>query len=80
MSIIPALGKLRQEDYNFEASLDYIVPGEPRLHYKPCLKKKKKKSQNKNFLPNKVVYTCNPSNGEAEARGRIMSSRPVWIT
>jgi hypothetical protein len=43
MSIIPALGKLRQEDYNFEASLDYIVPGEPRLHYKPCLKKKKKK-------------------------------------
>jgi hypothetical protein len=35
MSIIPALGKLRQEDLKFEACLSYIA--------RPCLKMKKKK-------------------------------------
>jgi hypothetical protein len=33
-SVIPALQKLRQEDYKFKASVDYIM--------KPGLKKKKK--------------------------------------
>jgi hypothetical protein len=32
MSVIPAFGRLRQEDYEFEASRCYIV--------KPCLKSK----------------------------------------
>jgi hypothetical protein len=37
-TVIPALGRLRREDYKFEVSLGYIV--------KPCLKKtiKEKKS------------------------------------
>jgi hypothetical protein len=38
-TVIPALGKLRQEDYEFEASLVYIV--------KLCLKKKKRKKKKK---------------------------------
>jgi hypothetical protein len=44
--IIPALGRLRQEDYEFKASMDYIA----RLP----LKKKKKKSR---ML---MAHTCNP--------------------
>jgi hypothetical protein len=32
-SIIPELGKLKQEDHKFEVSLDYIM--------RPCLKKQK---------------------------------------
>jgi hypothetical protein len=37
--VIPALGKLRQEDCEFQASLDYTV--------RSCLKKKKKKKKKK---------------------------------
>jgi hypothetical protein len=37
MTIIPALERVRQEDLEFEASLDFIG--------RPCLKKEKKKIQ-----------------------------------
>jgi hypothetical protein len=47
-TVIPALGKLRQEDYEFEASLVYIV--------KLCLKKKKKKEKEKERKKMKKRY------------------------
>jgi hypothetical protein len=33
--VFPALGRLRQDDHEFETTLDYVA--------RPCLKKKKKK-------------------------------------
>jgi hypothetical protein len=38
-AITPALGRLRQEDYEFQVSLGYTG--------RPCLKKKKKKPKEK---------------------------------
>jgi hypothetical protein len=35
MPVIPTLGKLRQEEHKFKASLDHIV--------RPCVKKKERK-------------------------------------
>jgi hypothetical protein len=39
MPVIPAIGRLKQEDTEFQVSLEYTV--------RPCLKKKKKKNQQK---------------------------------
>ena len=51
MPLIPALGRQRQADFEFEASLVYKVSSRTaRATEKPCLKKTKKK---KYLLPNK---------------------------
>jgi hypothetical protein len=41
MSVIPALGRLRQGAHKFKTNLGYIV--------RPCLKKKKKKQMTKTY-------------------------------
>jgi hypothetical protein len=56
MHVIPALGRLRQEDPEFKARIDHIG--------RPCLKKRKWKEI---VSPVMVVHTCNPSTREAEA-------------
>jgi hypothetical protein len=43
MSVIPALGRLRQEDHEFSVSLDYIV--------RPGLKNQKKKVSFSHLVP-----------------------------
>jgi hypothetical protein len=42
MPIITALGRLKQEDREFKATLDYMADFKSRLGYivRPCLKKK----------------------------------------
>jgi hypothetical protein len=42
MPVIPALGKVRQEDHKLEVSLDYITISRPAWDYimKPCLTNK----------------------------------------
>jgi hypothetical protein len=44
MFIIPALGRLRQEDGEFEASLGYIASSSLGHIVRICLTKKKKKT------------------------------------
>jgi hypothetical protein len=48
-AITPALGRLRQEDYEFQVSLGYTG--------RPCLKKKKK-NQKKRKHQKKINYLC----------------------
>jgi hypothetical protein len=65
MPVIPALGKLRQEDYEFEARLSYKV--------KPVLKKEKKKKRKKKKKGLKSV-TC-LRKPEREEQTKLKSSR-----
>jgi hypothetical protein len=52
MFIIPALGRLRQEDGEFEASLGYIASSSLGHIVRICLTKKKKKNpNNKTYKP-----------------------------
>jgi hypothetical protein len=52
MPVIPVCKKLRQEDCEFEASLDYMV--------RPCFKKKPKHQINKNTpKPNQTKIKMN---------------------
>jgi hypothetical protein len=50
MPIIPALGRLRWEDHEFEASLSYNIA-------RPCLKEKSKKSKEKKVFLLGVSHT-----------------------
>jgi hypothetical protein len=56
MHVIPALGRLRQEDSDFQASLDYIGSS-ASLGYETLFQKKKKRK----IQPGVVVHACNPS-------------------
>ena len=54
-AVIPILGRLRQEDHRFKASLSNLA--------RPCFKIKNK------IELGVVAHTCNPSTWEAETRG-----------
>jgi hypothetical protein len=43
MSVIPALGRLRQEDHEFKASLDYIVSSTWAIQRDLVVEKKRRK-------------------------------------
>jgi hypothetical protein len=43
--VIPALGRVKQEDHNFEASLGYIVSSRPAWTVRPPISKKKKEKK-----------------------------------
>jgi hypothetical protein len=66
--VVPALGRLNQEDPVFKSNLSYIA----RTY---CKKKKIKKPKNKN--PDVVEYTRNPSYSGGEGR-RISNSRSPY--
>jgi hypothetical protein len=48
MSAIPALGRLRQEDHQFEVSMGYVT--------RPCLKNKNNKKPNR-ISSNGIIYS-----------------------
>jgi hypothetical protein len=63
--LIPALGRQRQEDHEFEASLVYRVSSRTaRATQRNPVSKKKQKTR-----PGVVAHTFNPSTREAEAGG-----------
>lgn len=70
MPIIPALGKLRQEDCcMFEANLGYIVNSRPAWAtvYIPTVLKEIQKEKKLGM----VVHTFSPSTSEAEVGGSL---------
>jgi hypothetical protein len=48
--VIPALGRLRQDHLEFEASLSYIV--------RPCLKNTKKKKIERKLCSKYIIWPC----------------------